>query len=150
PEQLAQVSSHIPDQLTLSLGLIDGRNIWRADLDTALQQLASIRNNLPNNPLIIAPSCSLLHVPVDLQQEQKLDTELRSWLAFANQKLREVQLLAACFAHGEEQYVSELAEQRNALASRRTSQRVHNPSVQTRLQAITPQFAQRTSVFAQR
>jgi 5-methyltetrahydropteroyltriglutamate--homocysteine methyltransferase len=150
PEQLAQVSSHIPDQLTLSLGLIDGRNIWRADLDTALQQLASIRNNLPNNPLIIAPSCSLLHVPVDLQQEQKLDTELRSWLAFANQKLREVQLLAACFAHGEELYVSELAEQRNALASRRTSQRVHNPSVQTRLQAITPQFAQRTSVFAQR
>lgn len=150
PKQLEQIVSYIPSQLVLSLGLIDGRNIWRADLDTALQTLTEIRNKVPKNPLIVAPSCSLLHVPVDLQQEQKLDPELRSWLAFANQKLRELVVLAGSFSQGEAAYVKELLAQRTALESRRTSQRVHNPTVQDRLKAITLQYTQRASEFAHR
>ena len=94
PEQLDAVLSALGDDRTLSLGVVDGRNIWRADLSrcaTLVERAVTVRGS---DRVEVAPSCSLLHCPVDLDQETKLDDELKSWLAFATQKLEEVTALA--------------------------------------------------------
>ena len=92
PEQLAPVVAALRADQVLSAGIIDGRNIWRTDLDAARDRLAPVAEALGSR-LWLAPSCSLLHVPVDLAAEQQLDDELRSWLSFAHQKLEELALL---------------------------------------------------------
>ncbi|MGN6389579.1 MAG: 5-methyltetrahydropteroyltriglutamate--homocysteine S-methyltransferase, partial [Burkholderiaceae bacterium] len=86
PRQLAELAASWPADRVLSAGIVDGRNVWRTDLDAALAALAPLHERLGDR-LWIAPSCSLLHVPVDLAGETGLDPELRSWLAFAVQKL---------------------------------------------------------------
>ena len=73
----------------ISLGVVNGRNIWKSDLNAILDWVEPIANKLGDN-LWIAPSCSLLHVPVDLSSEKKLDSEISSWLAFAIEKIKEV------------------------------------------------------------
>ncbi|MGB3393334.1 MAG: 5-methyltetrahydropteroyltriglutamate--homocysteine S-methyltransferase, partial [Stenotrophomonas sp.] len=94
PEQLDAVLRALPAGRVLSLGLVDGRNIWRNPLDNALVLARYARGHRGDAPLWLAPSCSLLHCPVDLALEKKLDAELRSWLAFSRQKLDELRLLA--------------------------------------------------------
>src|SRR6266568_826282 len=84
----------------LSLGVIDGRNIWKADLPAALRQVEDGLERAGAAQLWVAPSCSLLHVPIDLDLETKLDTELKGWLAFAKQKLGEVVILARALRDG--------------------------------------------------
>ncbi|KAG0764696.1 hypothetical protein G6F22_018172 [Rhizopus arrhizus] len=92
PEQLADVVAGLRADQVLSAGVINGRNIWRTDLDAAIATLAPIKQQLGDR-LWLAPSCSLLHVPVDLANETELDAELKSWLSFATQKLQELSLL---------------------------------------------------------
>ncbi|MDF3067255.1 MAG: metE, partial [Polyangiaceae bacterium] len=87
--EVEQVVASLPEDRVLSLGVVSGRNVWKADLSSALDYLEPIHGKLGER-LWVAPSCSLLHVPVDLESEKKLDPELRSWLAFAQQKLEEV------------------------------------------------------------
>jgi 5-methyltetrahydropteroyltriglutamate--homocysteine methyltransferase len=139
-----------PDQW-LSLGLIDGRNVWRTDLRAALataQRVAAARGG--NRRLMIAPSCSLLHVPVDVTQEAKLEPETRSWLAFAVQKLAEVATLARAVNQGEASVAAELEASDAALRSRRASPVVHRPAVTQRVAAITPEMQNRASAYATR
>ncbi|HJV52232.1 MAG TPA: 5-methyltetrahydropteroyltriglutamate--homocysteine S-methyltransferase, partial [Noviherbaspirillum sp.] len=138
-----------PRGRVLSAGIVDGRNIWRADPDAALAALAPVHAALGAD-LWLAPSCSLLHVPVDLAQETALDDELKSWLAFAVQKLDEIALLKKALDHGTAAVRCELAAARAALAARKTARRIHNPLVQRRLANVTPQDAQRGSPFPQR
>jgi 5-methyltetrahydropteroyltriglutamate--homocysteine methyltransferase len=139
----------LPDDRVLSLGVVSGRNIWKADLIQALDYLEPIHKQLGDR-LWIAPSCSLLHVPVDLAGEQKLDEELRSWLAFAQQKLEEVRVLGIALNQGRAAVQMELAENAKALESRRTSARVNNPQVQAAVKELSPNLGQRKSRYAAR
>ena len=133
PGQLQDVAAGLRPGQVLSAGIIDGRNIWRTDLDAALAALAPARQLLGER-LWLAPSCSLLHVPVDLANETDLDAELRSWLSFAAQKLDELGLLGRALADAQAPGVGEaLADQRAALQARRQSARIHNPAVGRRM-----------------
>jgi 5-methyltetrahydropteroyltriglutamate--homocysteine methyltransferase len=139
----------LPPHKALSLGVIDGRNIWKTDLNAALAWLEPLAERLGDR-LWIAPSCSLLHVPVDLDGEQRLDGEVKSWLAFAKQKLGELTLLATALNQGRAAVQAELDANRAAVASRRASPRVNNPAVQAALARIDATLGQRRSPYAQR
>ncbi|MQQ99112.1 5-methyltetrahydropteroyltriglutamate--homocysteine S-methyltransferase [Glaciimonas soli] len=148
-EQVGAFTKDWPKDKILSLGVIDGRNLWRADLDGILGKLKLLHEQLDDR-LWIGSSCSLLHVPVDLSNENKLDDELKSWLAFATQKLSEIvalkQALNGNFSEAEAQFIASRAAQ----ASRRNSARIHNPLVQRRLAAVSDADGQRISNFPER
>ena len=93
PEQLEPSSAKAPQGLVLSLGVIDGRNIWRANLPALLDRLEPVVAKRGTDHVQIAPSCSLLHVPIDLELERDLDPDLKGWLAFAVQKMDELATL---------------------------------------------------------
>ena len=143
------VIAALPADKVLSLGVIDGRNIWKTDLNAVLDWLAPVARDFGER-LWVAPSCSLLHVPVDLNSEQKLDTEILSWLAFALQKLDELAVLSRALNDGRDFVSAELAANQAAIDSRRQSGRVHNPDVQAAVAAMTPQLGQRQSPYAER
>lgn len=134
----------------LSLGVIDGRNIWRNDLSASLDLIATATEKLGADKIWVAPSCSLLHCPVDLDSETKLDAELASWLAFAKQKLSEVSTLAKGANQGRDAVAAQLSTSDAAQASRKASPKVNNQSVKERLQTITPDMKQRKSPFEKR
>ncbi|HQS58340.1 MAG: 5-methyltetrahydropteroyltriglutamate--homocysteine S-methyltransferase [Gallionellales bacterium 35-53-114] len=139
----------LPSHKVLSLGVINGRNIWKTDLNLMLDWLEPLAERLGNR-LWIAPSCSLLHVPVDLDCEKKLDGEIKSWLAFAKQKLDELTLLATALNQGRDAVKAELAANRAAIESRSNSPRVNNPAVKAALARINTTLCQRQSPYAQR
>lgn len=149
-EDLPKAIARAPERLTLSLGIIDGRNIWRADLRRCLAELAPIVRALGAGRVILAPSCALLHVPFDVALESALDPELRSWLSFAVQKLDELAVLRCALSLGEAAVAADLAAADAACASRRASPRVTDPSVRARLERVTPAWAQRYRPFADR
>jgi 5-methyltetrahydropteroyltriglutamate--homocysteine methyltransferase len=134
----------------LSLGVIDGRNIWKADLRAALRLLEEAIERAGAAQLWVAPSCSLLHVPVDLELETRLDAELKSWLAFARQKLGEVAILTRALRDGAESVAAELDANARALAGRRSSRRIHNPAVRQRGRGVTERDMRRASPYAER
>lgn len=133
----------------LSLGVVNGRNIWKTDLSALLDWLEPVAEQL-NERLWIAPSCSLLHVPVDLNSEHELDVEIRAWLAFAEQKLEELRVIHSALNHGRGSVVPELAENLAALNSRRTSPRVHNLKVQKAVDLLDASLGERQSCYPQR
>ncbi|GHP01046.1 5-methyltetrahydropteroyltriglutamate--homocysteine methyltransferase [Reticulibacter mediterranei] len=143
PEQLEQVLSLVPASLALSLGVVDGRNVWRTEFDRALALIERGVQALGSERVLIGPSCSLLLVPIDVQQETHLDEDMRSWLAFANQKVEEISLLARAVNEGRAAIDTELQENRRTFTNRRSSPRIHNPQVAERVQAISEQMAQR-------
>ena len=150
PEQYPTILDRLPGYKVLSLGLVNGRNVWRCDLEKAREVLQHASERLGDR-LWVAPSCSLLHSPVDLQREDKLDAELKSWLAFAVQKCEEVALLARAVNESEAPAVLQaLAQSRAVQASRAASTRIHKAAVQARVAAISAQDSQRQSPFAQR
>ena len=137
------------DDKVLSLGVINGRNIWKADLTAVLDWVEPIAKQLGER-LWIAPSCSLLHVPVDLNSEQKLDADVKSWLAFALLKLDELRVLGKALREGRDAVKAELAENLAALTARRNSPRVNNPAVKAAVARINAELGKRKSVYAQR
>ena len=149
PEQLAAVCAALPAGRVLSLGLVDGRNVWRCNLDNALVLARYAAAQRDPALLRLAPSCSLLHVPVDLDQEKSLDADLRSWLAFARQKIVELRVLADAL-DGKAEAEPALAEAREALEARRHSPKVNRPDVAARLAAIDATAARRASAYPQR
>jgi 5-methyltetrahydropteroyltriglutamate--homocysteine methyltransferase len=150
PEQLEPALADAPATLSLSLGVIDGRNVWRADLDRALSTLERAVERLGPDRVLVAPSCSLLHCPLDLDLEPDLEPDLRSWLAFSRQKLHEVVTLATALGRGREAVQAELAASREATRARRTSARIHDAAVRARCEAVTPLLARRSTSRAAR
>ena len=148
PAQLDAWRARLPKSMVLSAGVVDGRNIWRSDLRAIVQSLLPLRAELGER-LWIAPSCSLLHVPVSLEGERKLDADLKSWLAFATEKLDEVRTIALALDDAPAAEPA-LAEADAARASRRTSGAVVNALVQKRVAAVTDEMASRKSAFAER
>ena len=148
-DEVTRVVDWFPGHKVLSLGIIDGRNIWKTDLQAALDWLEPVHQKLQDR-LWLAPSCSLLHVPVDLDTETTMDPEIRSWLAFARQKLDELNLLATSLTHGRESVADALKNNADAITSRRNSTRVTDPEVRKSVAAITPELGQRNSNFPKR
>ncbi|NOS76000.1 MAG: 5-methyltetrahydropteroyltriglutamate--homocysteine S-methyltransferase, partial [Methyloglobulus sp.] len=145
PDQLTAVLDNFANHKILSLGLIDGRNIWRTDLNAALSTIATAQERFKGE-LWLAPSCSLLHVPIDLEHETALDPTIKSWLAFARQKLTELEVLRLAL---EEPVAAEpdLIVSANAIRSRRESKLIHNPAVQAELAKIDSSLTQRQNPF---
>ncbi|CAB3796490.1 5-methyltetrahydropteroyltriglutamate--homocysteine methyltransferase [Paraburkholderia caffeinitolerans] len=147
--EVALAAQKLPAQSVLSVGAINGRNIWKTDLNAALEWLAPLAQQLGER-LWIAPSCSLLHVPVDLASEEKLDAEIRSWLAFALQKLDEVKVLATALNEGRDAVAAELAANAAAIDARRKSPRVNNPAVKAAIARIDANLGNRQHAYAKR
>ena len=150
PAQLDALLARWPADKILSAGVVDGRNIWRADLSAALKPLQRAKEKLGPDRVWVAPSCSLLHVPIDLDQETRLDAELKTWLAFAKQKLAEVVTLKRALAAGPKAAADAFAASDRAAADRRTSPRIHSAAVAQRVAAVTASDVKRQSPYAVR
>ncbi len=148
-DELTKVVDWLPSHKVLSVGVIDGRNIWKTDLNETLSWLEPVAEKFGDR-LWIAPSCSLLHVPVDLDSETKLDDEIRHWLAFAKQKIEELLLLGKALNEGRSAVADELAANRSAIESRKHSTRAHNPTVKNAVNGITPEMGKRQAPYAER
>lgn len=150
PEQLIPVIDRLSAHKILSLGLVNGRNIWRNDLQASLNTIEIARERLGDR-VWIAPSCSLLHSPVDLDREQKLSSDIKSWLAFAKQKIGEVVTLKNLIENPFDAITQQaLLSSEKAKQAKLTSSLIHNPEVKQRLQAINKQHSKRQSPFAKR
>ena len=149
PAQLAAWRRQLPREWMLSAGVVDGRNIWRTDLRAALDLLRPLQHALGER-LWLAPSCSLAHVPVSLEGEDRLDREVRPWLAFADQKLEEIRVLAEALDRGESAVQADLDASDAAREARRGSRRVVLEAVRGKAAAVTPAMAERASPFAVR
>lgn len=151
PDALQQVHAlGWPKGRRLSLGVIDGRNVWRADLDTAFAHLEQGVHLAGAEHVMIAPSCSLLHVPWDVELERDMDPEIKSWLAFALQKLDEIALLKRALDEGRAAVEAQLEANRALLASRRASARLNREDVRARLDEVKTWKLDRQSPHAVR
>ena len=148
PEQLDNVVAKLPKEWVLSAGVINGRNVWRADLNTWLSQLTPLKEQLGDR-LWLASSCSLLHSPIDLDLETSLSAESRSWFAFAKQKCREVSLLGSAL-EGDQDAIAECERYSMPIVARKQSSYVNKPSVQKRLSRIDTGLAERSAPYSER
>ncbi|XAO71552.1 MAG: 5-methyltetrahydropteroyltriglutamate--homocysteine S-methyltransferase [Acetobacteraceae bacterium] len=137
-----------PSQV-ISLGVVNGRNIWKTDLDATLDWLEPLSQKLGSR-LWLAPHASLLHVPVDLTFETGMDAEIRAWMAFAVQKIAELKILAGALTHGRDAVATALAAYRDAVKSRRESARVNNAAVKAATRDISASLGQRRDNFETR
>ncbi|WP_047050022.1 5-methyltetrahydropteroyltriglutamate--homocysteine S-methyltransferase [Vibrio mexicanus] len=148
PQQLETVASQLPSDWVLSVGAVNGRNVWRADLAALHAKLEPYKAKL-GDKLWIASSCSLLHSPVDLELEEKLSGEVRSWFAFAKQKVAEVALLAKAL-DGDQAAIQACEDYSAPLVVRRSADHVNKPTVQARLNTIDKALAERSAPYPER
>jgi 5-methyltetrahydropteroyltriglutamate--homocysteine methyltransferase len=152
PEQLDEVLECLPKQLSLSLGLVDGRNIWKNDFQNSLSFIQKAIDKIGSNRILIAPSCSLLHSPCDLESEtdeKTLTPEIKQWLAFAKQKISElINLKQLTDTAPSDLVTKKLQENTAATNSRKTSALIHQAKVKERINSITDKDDQRNSPFA--
>ncbi|MBL0735752.1 5-methyltetrahydropteroyltriglutamate--homocysteine S-methyltransferase [Flavobacterium sp. GN10] len=156
PLQLNDIldSGKLAQNANLSLGVVDGRNIWKNDFKKSLELIKKATDALGENRVLIAPSCSLIHSPCDLDLEtndQTLTPEIKQWLAFAKQKISEIVLLKQ-FASNEVNTKNSSDYKENVLANenRKTSKLIHNNEVKERVAGITVSDDKRKSVFPSR
>jgi len=154
PGQLDLILDKIPEGMTLSLGVVNGRNIWKNDFEHALGTIQKAREKLGEDRLMLAPSCSLLLSPYDLDletNEEVLTPEIKNWLAFAKQKVHEVATLGKLASRATfDQYKNALEANKKALQSRRESELIHNDKVKQRANAVKSEDADRNQPFAKR
>jgi 5-methyltetrahydropteroyltriglutamate--homocysteine methyltransferase len=148
PRQLDTILSRLGEDQTLSLGVVDGRNVWRVNAEVAGSQIEQAVTALGPERVLVGTSCSLLHTPVDIELETCLDAELKSWMAFAKQKCAELRMVADWVQDHSES--SALMENRTAWRTRRVSPRVIDARVRQRIKAITPSMSQRATPYADR
>jgi 5-methyltetrahydropteroyltriglutamate--homocysteine methyltransferase len=148
PEQLDDVLHAIPENLSVSLGVVDGRNIWKNDYEKSLSFITKAVEKLGSERVFIAPSCSLLHSPCDLDFETNLDPEIKNWLAFAKQKIKEVVTLKELASGTTDQLIlQDLEENKKTVSARKTSPLIHNEDVKLRAASVTEQDSQRKNPF---
>jgi 5-methyltetrahydropteroyltriglutamate--homocysteine methyltransferase len=150
PDQLATAITAISPSARLSLGVLDGRNVWIADLEALLAVVEPVVERLGEERVRLAPSCSLLHVPYSAARENRIDPRVHPWLAFGHEKLFELRALAACVGADEPGRRPLLAENRRALSSRRESSLTHDPAVAQRLRSLGPGDFERRSPYQER
>ncbi len=144
------VAADVPEQMSISLGVVDGRNVWRTDLAQTLETVDAAVEMLGSERVMVGPSCSLLHVPVDVDLETNLDEEIAGWLAFAKQKVEEIALLAQGADEGPTAILEAMEANRQVMESRRTSERIHDPEVQERVSAVDESMFSRSSPYPDR
>ena len=147
PTQLDAVLDALPDGHVLSAGVVDGRNIWRSQPNRVLPALRKAQAVLGSERLWLAPSCSLLHVPIDLEAETALEPQRRAPMAFARQKLEELRVYADALA-GHTEAEAALAAQQAALDAQVNAAGVVNAGIRARLRSLGPQAALRRSAYA--
>jgi 5-methyltetrahydropteroyltriglutamate--homocysteine methyltransferase len=148
PEQLEDILNAIPENLSLSLGVVDGRNIWKNNYEKSLTFIKKATEKLGTERIFVAPSCSLLHSPCDLDFETALQPEIKNWLSFAKQKVKEVVSLKALASGTEDESIlADFEDNKKAVASRKTSSLIHNDKVKQRVAAVTEEDAQRKNSF---
>ncbi|NTU36857.1 5-methyltetrahydropteroyltriglutamate--homocysteine S-methyltransferase [Vibrio diabolicus] len=148
PQQLDDVVAKLPEGWVLSAGVVNGRNVWRSDLSAQLERLQPVKEKLGDN-LWVASSCSLLHSPVDLELETELSEEVKSWFAFAKQKVTEVALLGRAL-DGDQDAILACDTYSQPIKARKTATHVNKPQVQARLNSITASLAERSAPYAER
>ena len=149
-KDVAQALSLIGDEKVLSLGVVDGRNIWKNDIADSLGKVEKAVEQLGNERVFVAGSCSLLHTPVDLASETTLDDELKGWMAYATQKLDEIAVIAKGANDGRENIAAVLSASEKAQDARKTSTRIHDKGVEERIAGISDDMKERKSPFATR
>lgn len=135
---------------TLSLGVVDGRNIWKNDLSKSLDLVEKAVAQLGSDKVFVAASSPLLHTPVDLNSEDALDAKIKSWMAYATQKLEEIATIAKGANDGRNSIATQIAASDAAQEDRRTSKRIHDDAVKSRIANITDDITNRKSSFAER
>ncbi|WP_019592065.1 5-methyltetrahydropteroyltriglutamate--homocysteine S-methyltransferase [Thioalkalivibrio sp. ALRh] len=148
--EVSTLVARLPQDKILSLGIIDGRNIWATNLEAGLDTLEPAVSSLGISRLWLAPSCSMLHVPVDVEQETGMDTEVRSWLAFARQKLAELAILQRGLTEGRAAVAKELEHSRRVHSNRQNAVRTCIPQVRERVAGLSPDDARRALTYEQR
>ncbi|WP_441229516.1 5-methyltetrahydropteroyltriglutamate--homocysteine S-methyltransferase [Tardiphaga sp. 215_C5_N2_1] len=149
-DQFDEVAAKAPKDMVLSLGVIDGRNIWRSDLSSLLDGLEPMVDLLGRDRVELAPSCSLLHVPIDLGLETELDPDVKSWLAFSVQKMEELAALGSALAGSRADVAAKLAASDAAAAARVASSKIHDLAVTKRVASVDATMRRRSSDFATR
>ncbi|WP_428661329.1 5-methyltetrahydropteroyltriglutamate--homocysteine S-methyltransferase [Runella sp.] len=147
PSQFDDLLTAIKEPMSLSIGLVDGRNIWKNDYAKSLAFIQKAVSKLGIERMMIAPSCSLLHSPCDLElekEETQLPAEIKNWLAFAKQKLQEINELHEISIIGNPAL---LAQNQLAVKSRQSSPLIHKPQVKQRITALSEADTQRQSPF---
>ncbi|MFT3936479.1 MAG: 5-methyltetrahydropteroyltriglutamate--homocysteine S-methyltransferase [Chitinophagaceae bacterium] len=141
-------------KLNLSLGVVDGRNIWKNDYEQSLEIIKKAAAIIQPERIWIAPSCSLLHVPCDLDletDELHLPATIKNWMAFAKQKLKEVAHLASLASETPSAVaLQEYEKNKHANRNRQTSALIHKQEIKDRVKALTQRDAERASAFEER
>lgn len=153
PSQLDEILSEIPSDKCLSIGIVDGRNIWKNDITESLAIVKKAIETLGEDRVVISTSCSLLHVPYDLESETNesvLTPEIKRWLSFAWQKVEELSLLKALTDNPDEKAKEKFEQNKKDLADKKVSPLIHNKSVKERVSKITPADSQRKSPYSER
>ncbi|CAI9684780.1 5-methyltetrahydropteroyltriglutamate--homocysteine S-methyltransferase [Elizabethkingia anophelis] len=154
PEQLENILAAIPENLKLSLGVVDGRNIWKNDFESSLQFIRKAKEQLGEERILIAPSSSLLHVPYDLDletKEESLPAEIKQWMAYAKQKIKEVALLRDLSSENPSaESLVAFGENKKAIENKRISTLIHDAKVQQQMDALDAVPVSRQSAFVQR
>ncbi|WP_300660706.1 5-methyltetrahydropteroyltriglutamate--homocysteine S-methyltransferase [Fluviicola sp.] len=152
PEQLENVVKALPSKMQLSLGIIDGRNIWKNNFENSLSKIHSVVDQIGPDRVFIAPSCSLIHTPCDLDLETNeagLTVEIKQWMAFAKQKINELVVLKQLAEGSPDSGVIEAFENnKKAIAARKTSTLIHNEKVKRRISSLTVTDVKRQNIFA--
>ena len=128
----------------LSLGLVDGRNVWKTNLQ---EKIDFVKDNVSGD-VIIASSCPLLHSPYDLELEQKVPDEIKRWLSFAKQKLQELSVIKGCINEGS--HKAELENNTADIQDRKTSKLIHDDAVKNRIKTINQSIVNRKSSYPER
>ncbi|PAU94199.1 5-methyltetrahydropteroyltriglutamate--homocysteine S-methyltransferase [Aliifodinibius salipaludis] len=154
PDQMDTVIDALDEDISLSLGVVDGRNIWKTDLQKAAEFIQQAAEQLGNDKIMVAPSCSLLHCPVDLEQETDetaLPPEIKRWMAFSKQKLDELTLLKKFVGSSLSEEEEKLFEQHQAdISGKEESGLVHNKNVQKRMQLLDGEMLHRDHPYNER
>ena len=148
-DQIEAVLNQLPTNKLLSIGIVNGRNIWKTNLSLAFNILKKVKDKIGDR-LWIAPSCSLLHSPVDLDTEHQLNPEIKNWLAFSKQKVEEIALLAKGLNQGEDSIIADLESNQKAISSRKNSKLIHKASVQENISSLNSNSDKRQSNFSKR
>lgn len=156
PSQLEELLHSLNSQIILSLGIIDGRNIWKNDFEQSVKSIKRSIEIRGKEKIMLAPSCSLLHVPYDLELEtnvKALPAFVKTWMAFARQKLHELRVLEVLTSEEQKDQAwafEAYAENIRCMADRRTSDRIKNPIAAAQARRIASESVGRKSTFAQR
>eukprot|EP00158_Paraphelidium_tribonemae_P007664 Partr_v1_DN28320_c1_g1_i1_m78896 putative 5-methyltetrahydropteroyltriglutamate--homocysteine len=149
PQDLELVIDNLPTKMMLSVGVVNGRNIWKTDLNSSLKTVNFAVSSLGSDRVIVAPSCSLLHSPFSIKSETKMDADILNWMSFAAEKLDEIALLVKA-VENPEAVANDLQSNSEAIQSRKQSKLIHDDKVKGAIESITPGMFKRKSHFKDR